>query len=91
MTSNYGVVRRTLGQAEREAGLCGCGGNSVLEDVTRPSKIGALTVAPLAIPLFEPIGISGGAQTAANNVLATLELADGTRGYGVTPKATQAS
>lgn len=49
---------------------------------SRPSQIRALTVAPLNIPLFEPFGISGGAQAAANNVLATVELADGTRGYG---------
>ena len=44
--------------------------------------IRALRVEPLDIPLFEPFGISGGAQAAANNVLVTLELADGTRGYG---------
>ena len=42
----------------------------------------SLHVSPLDIPLFEPFGISGGAQAAANNVLATIELADGTRGYG---------
>ena len=46
------------------------------------TTIKALRVAPLDIPLFEPFGISGGAQAAANNVLATLELADGTIGYG---------
>ncbi len=44
--------------------------------------IRALRVAPLDIPLFAPFGISGGAQAAANNVLVTLELADGTLGYG---------
>ena len=49
---------------------------------TNPTQIRALTVAALDIPLFEPFGISGGAQAAANNVLVTLELADGTRGYG---------
>ena len=49
---------------------------------TDSTKIRALTVAPLDIPLFEPFGISGGAQAAANNVLVTLELADGTHGYG---------
>ena len=44
--------------------------------------IRSFDVALLDIPLFEPFGISGGAQAAANNVLATLELADGTCGYG---------
>ena len=47
-----------------------------------PIPIRTLRVAPLDIPLFEPFGISGGAQAAANNALVTLELADGTRGYG---------
>ncbi len=47
-----------------------------------PHKIRAIDIAVLDIPLFEPFGISGGAQAAANNVLVTLELADGTRGYG---------
>ncbi len=47
-----------------------------------PMKIRSLAVTPLDIPLFEPFGISGGAQAAANNVLATLTLADGTVGYG---------
>lgn len=37
---------------------------------------------PLDIPLVAPFGISGGAQATANNVLVTVELADGTRGYG---------
>src|SRR5687767_12058143 len=46
------------------------------------AAIRSFTVAPLDIPLHEPFGISGGAQAAANNVLVTLELADGTRGYG---------
>lgn len=49
---------------------------------SNPTDIRALHVAPLDIPLFEPFGISGGAQAAANNVLVTLELADGTVGYG---------
>src|SRR5262249_42880099 len=44
--------------------------------------IRAAHVAPLDIPLHVPFGISGGAQPAANNVLFTIELADGTRGYG---------
>jgi len=41
-----------------------------------------LSFRPLDIPLFVPFGISGGAQPAANNVLACVELADGTVGYG---------
>lgn len=45
-------------------------------------SIRALAVAPLDIPLHTPFGISGGAQAMANNVLATIELDDGTRGYG---------
>ncbi|MCX6951028.1 MAG: hypothetical protein NTV51_02400, partial [Verrucomicrobia bacterium] len=48
----------------------------------QPIHIRSIEVAPLDIPLFEPFGISGGAQAAANNVLVTLELADGTKGYG---------
>src|SRR5471032_858243 len=47
-----------------------------------PTKIRGFEIAPLDIPLFEPFGISGGAQAVANNVLVTLELADGTCGYG---------
>ncbi len=50
--------------------------------VNETSSIRAFAAAALDIPLFEPFGISGGAQAMANNVLATLELADGTRGYG---------
>lgn len=44
--------------------------------------IRAFHFVPLDIPLFEPFGISGGAQPAANNVLVTVELSDDTRGYG---------
>lgn len=47
-----------------------------------PTTVRAVYVAPLDIPLHVPFGISGGAQPAANNVLCTVELADGTRGYG---------
>jgi len=36
----------------------------------------------LDIPLHTPFGISGGAQAMANNVLVTLELDDGTLGWG---------
>ncbi len=47
-----------------------------------PPRIRQFHVAPLDIPLHTPFGISGGAQAMANNVLVTLELDDGTRGYG---------
>lgn len=46
------------------------------------TSIRALDVAVLDIPLHVPFGISGGAQAMANNVLVSVELADGTRGYG---------
>lgn len=41
-----------------------------------------MEVAPLDIPLRAPFGIAGGAQAAANNVLVTVELDDGTQGFG---------
>ncbi len=44
--------------------------------------IRSVDVAPLDIPLFEPFGISGGAQAVAANVLVTVTLDDGTVGYG---------
>lgn len=50
--------------------------------VLSPCRIRALDVAPLDLPLHEPFGISGGAQAAAQNVLVTLTLDDGTIGYG---------
>ncbi len=50
--------------------------------MTPATLIRAMEVSPLDIPLLSPFGISGGAQAMANNVLVTLELADGTRGYG---------
>lgn len=50
--------------------------------VSSPALVRDLTFRPLDIPLFVPFGISGGAQPAANNVLARVELADGTIGYG---------
>lgn len=61
---------------------CTCCGWTLDWGVTAPIPIRAFDVAPLDIPLHEPFGISGGAQEAANNVLVTVELADGTRGYG---------
>lgn len=50
--------------------------------MTTPTTIRSLTVTPLNIPLHEPFGIAGGAQDVARNLLATVELMDGTRGYG---------
>lgn len=50
--------------------------------MSHPTLVRALSFARLDIPLFVPFGISGGAQPAANNVLARVELADGTVGYG---------
>ncbi len=45
-------------------------------------QIVRLDAAPLDVALRRPFGISGGAQEVARNVLVTIELADGTRGYG---------
>jgi L-alanine-DL-glutamate epimerase-like enolase superfamily enzyme len=50
--------------------------------MSTPTTIRALAVAPLDIPLHTPFGIAGGAQDIARNLLITVELADGTRGYG---------
>lgn len=50
--------------------------------MTSPTTVRALTVESLDIPLLTPFGISGGAQEVARNLLVTVELADGTRGYG---------
>jgi L-Ala-D/L-Glu epimerase len=47
-----------------------------------PTTIRSLRVENLDIPLNEPFGIAGGAQDVARNLLVTIELADGTRGYG---------
>lgn len=47
-----------------------------------PTLVRDLTFRPLDIPLFVPFGIAGGAQPAAHNVLARVELADGTVGHG---------
>jgi L-alanine-DL-glutamate epimerase-like enolase superfamily enzyme len=46
------------------------------------TTIRALEVTTLDIPLFTPFGIAGGAQAVARNLLVTIELQDGTRGYG---------
>jgi L-alanine-DL-glutamate epimerase-like enolase superfamily enzyme len=48
----------------------------------QPTTVSSLRVAPLDMPLLAPFGISGGAQETAANVLVTVELADGTQGFG---------
>lgn len=50
--------------------------------MSAPTTISSLRVATLDIPLHAPFGIAGGAQELARNLLVTVELADGTRGYG---------
>lgn len=47
-----------------------------------PIRIRSIEAAPLDIPLLAPFGISRGAQEVASNVLVTVELAGGARGYG---------
>ncbi|MDZ4719349.1 MAG: dipeptide epimerase [Roseiflexaceae bacterium] len=47
-----------------------------------PTTIRALSVAPLDITLHTPFGIAGGSADSARNLLITIELADGTCGYG---------
>jgi L-Ala-D/L-Glu epimerase len=47
-----------------------------------PALIRSIEVSPLDIPLHVPFGISGGAQAMANNALVTVQVADGSRGYG---------
>ncbi|MBC8162206.1 MAG: dipeptide epimerase [Roseiflexaceae bacterium] len=46
------------------------------------TTIRSLNVEHLNIPLLSPFGIAGGTQDVARNLLLTVELADGTRGYG---------
>ncbi|WP_437681200.1 dipeptide epimerase [Sorangium sp. So ce131] len=47
-----------------------------------PSQIRRVLVETLDIPLHEPFGIAGGAHERAANLLVTVELADGTFGFG---------
>lgn len=47
-----------------------------------PATIRSLTYETLDIPLREPFGIASGTQEVAQNVLVTIELTDGTCGYG---------
>ncbi|MDN5270796.1 dipeptide epimerase [Chloroflexus sp. MS-CIW-1] len=44
--------------------------------------IRSLSVTPLDIPLRNPFGIAGGSQEIARNLLVTVELVNGIRGYG---------
>lgn len=46
------------------------------------TEIAHVTAEPLDLPLEAPFEIALGTQTAAENVLVTVELADGTVGYG---------
>ncbi|MBV9711723.1 MAG: dipeptide epimerase, partial [Ktedonobacteraceae bacterium] len=46
------------------------------------TTIQSITVEPLTIQLLEPFTIATGSVSAANNVLITVTLNDGTSGYG---------
>jgi L-alanine-DL-glutamate epimerase-like enolase superfamily enzyme len=48
----------------------------------QPTSIRSVRYAPLDIPLLAPFGISGGALEVAANVLVSVELEDGSVGYG---------
>jgi L-alanine-DL-glutamate epimerase-like enolase superfamily enzyme len=50
--------------------------------MSSPTRIAHITCRPLDIPLHKPFGIAGGAQVIAHNLLVTVELADGSLGYG---------
>jgi L-alanine-DL-glutamate epimerase-like enolase superfamily enzyme len=47
-----------------------------------PTTIRSLSAAPLDISLHTPFGIAGGSADVARNLIVTVELADGTLGYG---------
>ncbi|MCI0571169.1 MAG: dipeptide epimerase [Myxococcaceae bacterium] len=47
-----------------------------------PTRITHVTVEPLTLQLTEPFAIATGAQTAADNILVRVTLADGTEGLG---------
>src|SRR4051794_39316978 len=47
-----------------------------------PTMVRRLEVSALDIPLREPFGIAQGAQDLARNLLVTVTLEDGSRGYG---------
>lgn len=75
-----GAAGRGCGEAQVKIARGGVG--VCARVVSTSTLIRALDLARLDIPLHVPFGISGGAQPMANNVLVTLTLADGTRGYG---------
>jgi L-alanine-DL-glutamate epimerase-like enolase superfamily enzyme len=50
--------------------------------MTVPTLVRRLDVAPLDVPLHKPFGIAGGALVTAEIALVTVELADGTQGFG---------
>lgn len=50
--------------------------------MAHPTTIRSLTVEALDIPMRRPFGIAGGTQHVAEAALCTVELADGTRGFG---------
>ncbi|APR85903.1 L-alanine-DL-glutamate epimerase [Minicystis rosea] len=50
--------------------------------MTAPTRITRFTVESIDIPMERPFGIAGGAQVVAENALVSIELADGTRGFG---------
>ena len=53
-----------------------------MESALSPTRVSSVRIAPLDIALRAPFGISRGALERAANVLVTVELADGTLGYG---------
>jgi L-Ala-D/L-Glu epimerase len=50
--------------------------------IDRSMRIQTVEARPFEVPLFAPFGVATGAQDLARNVLVTLTLEDGTRGYG---------
>ncbi|MEM8530826.1 MAG: dipeptide epimerase [Chloroflexota bacterium] len=50
--------------------------------MSMPTVIRSLSVEPLNIPLNSSFGIAGGMQEMAHNLLITIELGDGTQGFG---------
>lgn len=46
------------------------------------TTVAALSFHPIDVPLHEPFGIAGGAQSIAKNVLVAVTLASGVAGYG---------
>ncbi len=53
-----------------------------MDSAQSPTRVASVRVVPLDIALRAPFGISKGALERAANVLVTVELADGTLGYG---------